>query len=164
MPIAARVSGNRNFFFGKLGTFFLFRPISIVSKKMSLESGLEQSIQAVDIMAIARDLDYKGNKSFRGEDQMLANAVIPAFQRGTVSFSGESSDSLFFACSNGATDIDGMGVNNEKGGLSSPSMPEKVFDRRSMSGVRMARRSAQLGRLRRRGNNCRMVGFVSSQR
>ena len=153
MPIAACIGRDRNFFFGEAGTFLGLGPISIVSEEMSLKVGLEKRIKTVDIMAIARDLDHKGNESFRSEDQMLPNAVVPAFQRGAVSFSGESSDSPFFACSNGAADIDGMGVNNEKGGLSSPSMPEKVFDRRSMSGVRMARRSAQLGRLRRRGNN-----------
>lgn len=120
---------------------------------MSLKSCLEQSIKTVDIVAVACDLDHKSDAPFGSKDQMLADTVKPAFQRGAVPFSGESAEPLLFACSNEAADIDGMGVKNEKGGLSSPSMPAKIFERRSINGVRMARRSAPLGRLKQRGNH-----------
>ena len=153
MPIAACVRRDRDFFLGKLGTFLGFRPISIVSEKVSFKISFEKSIKAVDIMAVAGELDYKRNASFGSKNQMLANAVKPAFQRGAVSFSGESAESFLFAGSNGTADIDGMGINDEKGGCPSPSVSTKDFERRSMSGVRIARRSAQLGRLKRRGNN-----------
>ena len=153
MPVAARVGRDRNLFLGKLGAFLGLRPVSIVSKEMSLKGCFEQSIKAVDIMAIARNLDPKSNASFGSENQMLADAVKPEFQRGAVPFSGESAESFLFAGSNGAADIDRMGINDEKGGCPSPSLSTKAFERRSMSGVRIARRSAQLGRLKRRGNN-----------
>ena len=164
MPIAAGIRRNRNLLLGELGALLGFRPISIVSEKMPLKGGLEESIKAVDIMAVTRDLNHKNNAPFGGEDQMLTDAVVPAFQRGAVPFSGESSKPLFLACSNGTADIHGMGVHDEKGGCPSPSISTKAFERRSISGVRSARRSAQLGRLKRRGNNCVMVGLLSSHR
>ena len=142
MPVAARVGSNGDFFLSELRAFLGLGPVSIVSKKMALKVSLEQSIKAIDIVAVASNLYRKGNPSFRSENQMLTNTVKPTFQRGAVSRSGKSSEPLFFACSNGAADIDGMGINDEKGGLSSPSISTNAFERRSMSGVRMARRSA----------------------
>jgi len=163
MPVAASVGRDRNFFLSQPGAFLGLGPIGIVSEKMSFKLSFQKSVKAVDIVAVAGDLDRESNAAFGSENQMLADAVKPAFQRGAVPFSGESAKSFPFSCSNRPPDIDGMGIDNEKGGLS-PSISTKAFERRSISGVRMARRSAQLGRLNRRGNNCFMVGLVSSHR
>ena len=131
---------------------------------MPFEVRFEKSVKAIDIMAVACNLETESNASLGSKDQMLADAVKPEFQRGAVSFPGESTESFLFSGPNGTADIDGVGINNEKGGASSPSIATKVFERRSIKGVNRARRSAQLGRLKRRGNNCFMVGLVSSHR
>lgn len=153
MPVAARVCGNGDPFAGELGTFLRLGPIGIVSEKMPLEGGLQKSVEAVDIVAVACDLEHKNNAAFGTENEVLADPVKPAFQRGTVTFSGESAEPFLFACPYGSADIDGMRIDDGKGGFASPSISRKAPERRWIKGVKSARRSAQLGRLRRRGNN-----------
>ena len=162
VPVAARVSSNSDSFFGKLGAFLGLRPIGIISEKIPLKGSLEQAIKSIDVMTVSSNLKVKGNASLGSENQMLADAMKPAFQRGAVSFSCEPAESFLFACPNGAADIDGMGIDDEKGGFPSPSISTKVCESRWMSGVRRTRRSAQFGRLKRRGNNWRMVGLLES--
>jgi len=153
MPITARVGCNGDLLLGQSETFLRLGPISIVSQKMSLKGCLQEGIKSVDVMAVARDLDCKINTAFGREDEMLTDTVKPAFQRGAVTCAGKPPKPLLFACSYRPANIYGMRVNDEKGGLVSPSISTKVFERHCIKGVRSARRSAQLGRLRRRGNN-----------
>lgn len=162
VPVASRVGSHRNVFLGQLSTLLCFRPVRVVSEKMTFEGGFEQSVKTVDVMAVSGDLNHAGNTTLRGKKQMLTNTVKPAFQRGTVAPFSESSQTFLFAGAYGPANVYGMGVNDEKGGFSSPSRAINAFESFWTSGVRIARRSAQLGRLNRRGNNCFRVGFVSS--
>lgn len=160
VPVAASIGSYRDALFGELGAFLGFGPIGVISKEMPLEGSFEQGIKSVDVMPVAGDLDRKGNPAFWSEDQMFTDSMEPAFQRGTIPCSGKSAEPFLFACPNGAADIDGVRIDDEKGGFPSPSISTNAWERRWMSGVRRARRSAQLGRLKRRGNNFLMVGWV----
>lgn len=130
MPVAASIRGDGDSLCGKFVALVGLGPVSIVAEKMSLKIGFEQSIKAVDIVAVTGDLEDKRDAAFGREDQMLADAVKPTLQRGAVPFSGESSQPFLFACPDGPADIDGMGIDDGKGGLASPSISRKAPERR----------------------------------
>lgn len=91
MPVASCSGGDRDIFLGQLGSLFFFRPVGIVSEKMSFKVGFEQSIETVDIMTVTRNLNNTGDTTLRSKKQVLTDTVEPTFQRGAVAPSGEAS-------------------------------------------------------------------------
>ncbi len=131
MPVAASISRNSDSLGGKLVALLCLGPIGIVSKKVSLKGGLQKSIKDVDIVAVAGNLDHKNNAAFGTKNEVLADPVKPAFQRGTVTFAGESAEPFLFACPDGSADIDGMRIDDgKKRGVASPSISRKAPERR----------------------------------
>lgn len=128
IPVTSCVGGDGDVFLGQPRTLFCFRPVSVVSEKMTFEGGFKQSVKAVDVMTISRDLDNAGDATLRGKKQVLTDTVKPAFQRGTVAPFGETAEAFLFACTYGPANVYGMGVNDEKRGFSSPSRAINAFE------------------------------------
>jgi len=140
------------------------RPIAVVRQKAAGERRREERIQPLRVVAVAGNLKNEGDAAPGREDQVLTNPVKPTLQRRAITSTGQAVQALLLACTDRAADIDRMGVDDEKGGASSPSRVQKAELSRSIRGVNKARRSAQFGRDKRRGNNSHITGFFSNQR
>ena len=139
------------------------RPVGVVAEQMSLERGLEERIESLDVVAVAGHLDDEGDPPLRSEDQVLAHTVKETLQGRTVAGSRKSADALLLADPDQPADFGGVRVDDVKGGLASPAMSQKAAHSLCMSGVRIARRSAKFGRDSCRGNSSRIVGLKASQ-
>jgi hypothetical protein len=157
-PIGARGCCHRYALTFELRSLLRVRPIGVVPEEMSREGGLQECVQTLNVVPVAGDLLNECDVTTRGEDQMLTGTAEPALQRGAVSNLTEATQALLLSLADRSTDIDRMGVDYEKGGLPSPSSSQNTFDSCFISGVRIARRSAQFCRVSRRGNKRRMTG------
>ncbi len=138
-------------------------PVGVVAEELALEGGLEERVEPLAVVALAGNLLDEGDAALRREDQVLTHPVEVALQRGAVAGPGQPVQAaVLFPGPDGAADVYGVGVDDEKGGAPSPANSQKAPQSFSMSGVRMARRSAKLGRESLRGNNFRMVGLMES--
>ena len=164
LPVGAVGRRHRDPLGGELGTSGLVRPVGVVAQQSSAEGGLHQSVKSLDVVTMTGKLQDQGDVSLRGEDQMLAYALIPAFYRGAPAALDQAVQTNLLPGPDGSANIDGMGVYDEKGGVPSPSREQRAPESRSMRGVSSARRSAQLGRERRRGKSWSMTGLDSTQR
>lgn len=162
LPVGAGRRRHRHPLLGQLRPFAGLGPVGIVAQEMSLKRGLQQGVKSLDVVTVARKLLDKGDIAARGECQVLAYALKPAFERGAIAASDQAAEALLAAGFYGTTDVDGMRIDDEKGGVSSPSKAQKAWVSCCIRGVNSARRSAQLGRERRRGKSVRMTGLDSN--
>ena len=95
---------------------------------MSFKVGFEQSVETVDVMTISGNLNHTGDTALRSKKQVLTDTVKPAFQRGAVAMLGETAKTFLFTSSYGPANVYGMGINDEKGGFSSPSMATNALE------------------------------------
>lgn len=128
IPVTSCGGGDGDVFLGQLGTLLCFRPVRVVSEEMTFKGGFEQSVKAVDVMAVSGDLNNTGDATLRGKKQVLTNTVKPALQRGTVAVFSETAEPFLFAGAYGPANVYGMGVNDEKGGFPSPSRAINAFE------------------------------------
>lgn len=80
-------------------------------------------------MTMTWNLDNASNASFGSEKQMFANAVEPSFQGGAMAFSSKAFETSLFTSPYGSANVYGVGVDDEKGGFSSPSRVISAFER-----------------------------------
>jgi hypothetical protein len=163
LPVRARGCRDRDPLFLELHSLALPRPEGVVTQEMTHEVRLEKCIEPLHVVSVSWDLLDEGDSSARSEDEMLADAVEPALQRGAVAVLGESVEAFFLARPDRTADVDRMGVDDEKGGAPSPPNSQKAWESFFMSGVSRARRSAQLGRESRRGKRRCRTGCRSNQ-
>ena len=140
------------------------RPIAVVRQKTTGERRREERIQPLRVVAVARHLKNEGDTASGCEGQVLSNSVKPPLQRGAVAATGQAGEAFLLAGTDRPADIDRMRVEDGKGGDSSPARVQKAELSRSISGVNNARRSAQFGRDKRRGNNPHITGLLSNHR
>ena len=164
LPVRSRRGGHGDTLFRKLLPLLGPRPVGVVSEEMSPEDRFQQAIQSLTVVTVSRHLKNESDAAARREYEMFPNPVKPAFQGSAVSAPNKSGQTLLLPGSHRTTDIYGVGVDNEKGGSPSPSSVQNARERCCISGVRIARRSAQFWRERRRGKSDRMVSFDSNQR
>ena len=137
--------------------------IGRIPQEESAEGGLEQGIEALDIMAVAGQLEDEGNPAAGGEEDMLADATKPAAQGRTAADGGQPAEAARgVGLARRPADVYGMGIDDEKGGGPPSRAVEKKLERRSNSGWSRARRSAKFWRESRRGKRAVMVGLVAS--
>lgn len=102
------------------------RPVGIVAEEMPPEGGLHQGVEALDVVTVARDLQDKRDASAGGENQVLADALKPAPDGRAVSALDEAPEALLASGPYGATNVDGVRVDDEKGGFPSPSRAQRA--------------------------------------
>lgn len=161
-PASLGRGSDRDAFLGKLSAAFVVWPVRVVSEEPALEFSLQESVKALDVVAIARDLKREGDAPTRSEDQVLSNPMEPAFQGCAVTRPGKAGEPLLLSRPDWPADIDRMGVDDEKGGSSSSSIMQKTEVSFRRSGVRRARRSAQFCLESRRGKSETMTGCLFS--
>ena len=147
----------------QLGIHVFPGPVGVVADKVTAERGVQQRVKTLDVVAVAGNLDQHRNPPFRRDDQMLAHAVEAIAQRFAVAVLGQAAEPFFLSGPGLSADVDRMGIDDEKGGSASPFFAHSAPQSFSMSGVRMARRSAKFGRDNRRGNALVMTGLAVSQ-
>lgn len=79
VPVGASGGGDVNIVSHQLLAFVIFGPVSVISEEVALKRGFEQSVESLNIMTIARDLDSGRDASLRGKNEMFANADEPPF-------------------------------------------------------------------------------------
>lgn len=163
IPIGARRRSYRDAFPGQPLAFFFLGPIRIVPQEMASEGRFQQSIKALDIVAIAADLQNKRDAAVGSEHEVLSNAVELSIERGAIPMVRQPAQAFFFGRSYRTAHVNRMGVDDEKGGGSSLSSEIKAWQSDCINGVKRARRSAQFWRVRRRGKSFRIKTFASSQ-
>lgn len=105
----------------KLDALVRPRPVRVVPDEASREARFDQGVESLDIVTMTRDLHHEGDEPFGREDQVLPDTAKPAFERGTVPFSGQTAQALFLPGAYGSADVYRMGIDEKKG--ERPSLP-----------------------------------------
>jgi hypothetical protein len=71
-------------------------------------------------MAVSGYLFDMGDETAGSENEVFFHSVKPAIQGGAIAFFRQPAETVFFTGPDQPADIDGMGVNNEKGEACSP--------------------------------------------
>ncbi len=162
LPALFGGGGDRDALLFQLRAAGIGRPIRIITEEPTLEIRLQERVKALNVVAVAGKLESESDTASRRKDQMLSNTVEPALQRCAVTGPGKAGEPLLPSRPDRAADIDRMGVDDEKGGVSSSSILQKTDVSFFMRGVSRARRSAQFCLESRRGNRESMTGCLFS--
>lgn len=139
------------------------RLIGAVTQERALESRVQQRIQAIDIVLVARHVLHIGHKTLRRNDQVFTHAVEIAVLGCAVPCARQAAEAFLARRPHQRADVDGMGVDDEKGGWPSPPNAQNACVSRWSSGVSRARRSANFCREGKWGKSARMVALTASQ-
>jgi hypothetical protein len=150
---------------GKLPAVLLAGPVAVVGQEHALELGFHELEEPMHVGSVAGQLCDGGEPPVGSEHQMLPHPVEVTLVGGAIAPLREPADP-FLAVPvgmQGAAGLDGVRVDDEKGGRACPAMSQKAGSSLSSTGTSRTRRSAKFWRVSRRGNRERMTGLASVQ-
>lgn len=95
--VKTRLCHNLNALLQQFGLLFRPRPIAVIRQQPAFEIGLQQRIQPLRIVAIARDLFDVRKIPIGREEQMLADTDEVSLERSTVADFTQPAQALSFA-------------------------------------------------------------------
>lgn len=164
MPLIAGGRGDADAFVQQQLTRLRVGPVCVIAYEVAGEGRFQQTVEALDIVAVSRSLVEVSYKAFRSNDEMLSYSVEPSFKRVAAARGGKASQADLVGLSHRPADVYRMRIDYKKGAGEPDAREARAPESFLRMGVSKARLSAKLGLERRLGKRALMVGLADIQR